>query len=102
MTRVVVSPEAERDLRDLLDRIADAVGERTAESYVDRLVTVVERLARIPRASGRPVPQLGEGLRCHPFGNYNLYLRYEEPTDILFLVRVLHGRRNIVRTFFEP
>lgn len=83
MTSVVVSVEAEADLRDLSSRIADAAGEQVAATYLARIADVIEKLAKIPLAAGRPVPQLGSGLRCHPFGTYNVYLRYDEVADIL-------------------
>jgi len=101
MTNVIVSPEAECDLAELTDRIANAAGPEVADAFVDRIVAVVETLATIPKAAGRPVPKLGPGLRCHPFGNYNLYLRYDEAGDVLQFVRVLHGRRNIDATYFK-
>jgi plasmid stabilization system protein ParE len=101
MTSVIVSPEAERDLEELTDKIAQAAGAGVAVAYVDRIVAVVETLATIPKASGRPVPKLGLGMRCHPFGNYNLYLCYDEAADTLQLVRVLHGSRNVDATYFK-
>ena len=102
MTRVVVSPEAEADLQQLTDRIADAAGFVVVTNFIDRIVSTVDVLSAIPKAAGRPVPKLGAGLRCHPLGNYNLYLAYDESHDVLQLVRVLHGRRNIDATFFKP
>jgi plasmid stabilization system protein ParE len=102
VTQVIVSPEAEIDLTELSERISDAAGDVVASNYVDRIVRTLDRLARVPRASGRPVPKLGEGLRCHPFGRFNLYLRYDEDADVLYLVRVLRGRRNIEPDMFNP
>lgn len=101
MTRIVVSPEAENDLAELTAQIADAANEAVALTYVDRIVATIERLARIPLAAARLVPQLGDGLRCHLFGNYNLYLRYDAPLDVLYVVRVLHGRRDIDASLFK-
>jgi toxin ParE1/3/4 len=102
MTKVVVSPQAEADLRELAFRIADAAGERVAQDYLGRMIAVIQKLSRVPRAAGRLVPLLGVGLRCHPFGNYNIYLRHDEVGDVLYVVRILHGRRNITKTIFTP
>jgi plasmid stabilization system protein ParE len=66
------------------------------------MVAIIQKLSRAPRAAGRLVPQLGDGLRCYPFGNYNIYMRYDAAADTLFVVRILHGRRNITRTNFTP
>lgn len=102
MTRIVVAPEVEADLLDIEDRIAETAGHEIATKYILGLLTTIERLATVPLASGRLVPQLGSDLRCHPFGNYNLYLRYHVGTDELQVVRTLHGRRNITAASFEP
>jgi len=56
----------------------------------------------VPKASGRPVPSLGAGLRCHPMGAHNIYLRYDDETETLFVVRVLHGRRDMTAELFKP
>lgn len=101
MARVAVSPQAEADLTRIGEEIADKAGVLTADRVVDRIVHVIERLSAIPRSSGRLVPALGHDLRCHPVGSYNVYLRYDEKADVLSVVRVLHGRRNITAMFFK-
>lgn len=50
MTRVVVSPEAEADLQQLTDRIADAAGFVVATNFIDRIVSTVDVLSAIPKA----------------------------------------------------
>jgi plasmid stabilization system protein ParE len=83
MTSVIVSPEAACDLEDLTDRIAHSAGHVVATTYVDRIISAVQTRAAIPKAAGRPVSKLGPRLRCHPFGDYNLYLCYDESGDVL-------------------
>ena len=101
MPEVIVSPQAEADLLKLSTRIASAAGAETAERFIDKIVVIVRKLAAVPRAAGHPVPQLGRGLRCHAIGKYNAYIRFDDKSDILYLVRVLHGRRNIQRKHFS-
>ena len=101
MARVVVAPQAEVDLAQIVDEVGAKAGPPVADRFFNRIVAIIERLAVVPRSAGRLVPTLGEGIRCHPIGNYNVYLRYDETADVLFVVRVLHGRRNIVAELFE-
>src|SRR5262245_39153591 len=95
MAQVVVSPQAEQELAQLVDEIGDKAGPAVADNLLDRIVAIFHKLALVPKASGRLVPGLGKDIRCHPVGSYNVYLRYDEAVDTLFVVRVLHGRRNI-------
>jgi toxin ParE1/3/4 len=101
MAQVVVSPQAEQDLAQIVDEISDKADSAVADKLFDRIIAIVEKLAIVPEASGRLVPALGRDIRCHPIGNYNVYLRYDEAADTLFVVRVLHGRRNITAALFK-
>lgn len=84
-----------------MDEISDKAGSAVAGNVLDHLVTVIDKLAIVPRASGRLVPALGTQIRCHVVGSYNVYLRYDEVADVLIVVRVLHGRRNITAALFR-
>jgi toxin ParE1/3/4 len=101
MAQVIVSPQAEQDLAQIVDEISVKAGPAVADKLFDRIIAIVEKLGVVPGASGRPIPALGRDIRCHPIGSYNVYLRYDEATDALFVVRVLHGRRNITSALFK-
>ena len=101
MTAIIVSPHAEADLEDLNASIMAAAGDGIANSYCQRIVGTIQRLSAIPLAAGHPGPKLGDGLRCHPFGKYNIYLKYDVGSDTLYVVRILHGRRNITKRLIK-
>jgi toxin ParE1/3/4 len=101
VTQIIVSPEAEADLSELKARIANAAGDLIATNYCYRIVETIRRLSRIPLAAGRLVPKLGDGMRCHPFGNYNIYMKYDADLNVLYVVRILHGRRDITKKLFQ-
>jgi plasmid stabilization system protein ParE len=101
MARIIVSPQAEHDLAQIVDEISAKIGPAVAERLFDRIVAIIEKLGVVPKASGRPTPALGRDIRCHPVGSYNVYLRYDEPADTLCVVRVLHGRRHITAALFK-
>ena len=73
----------------------------TASRFIERVLGRVRTVSIAPLAAGRLVPQLGNGLRCHPVGSYNVYLRYDAAPDTLYVVRVLHGRRNLTGQFIK-
>ena len=102
MARIFVTPQAEADLAKIQDDIAERAATEIASRFVERLLAVIKTVAITPLASGRPVPKLGLNLRCHPFGNYNIYLAYDAAADTLHVVRVLHGRRRITARYFRP
>ena len=101
MAQVVLAPQALADLEVISDYIVDKSGPIDAERFIGRMIATIRNLAGIPNASGHPVPALGTGLRCHAFGRYNIYLKYDEASDVLNVVRVLHGRRRITRHRFR-
>lgn len=101
MAAVIISREAEADLEVILLDLVERAGSLIAARYVEGILATLESLAVVPEASGRPVPQLGLDLRCHPMGTYNAYLRYDKMSDVLSIVRVLHGRRKMTRKLFR-
>ncbi len=101
MARIIVSQQAEQDLAQIVDEISDRAGPATADRLFDRIIAIIDKLSVVPRAAGRLIPGLGRDIRCHPIGAYNVYLRYDEAADTLFVVRVIHGRRNITAALFE-
>ena len=101
MASIFVTPQGENDLVKIQDDIVDRAGQEIAWRFIGRMMAAIRTAAVTPLASGRYVPELGAGLRCHPFGNYNIYLFYDAATDTLHVVRVLHGRRRITRRHFR-
>jgi plasmid stabilization system protein ParE len=100
VTTVIVTPEPEADRVEIAAYMAEKADFVVASRYTMRVLATVRRLCRIPLASGRLVPTLGYKLRCHPHGNHNIDLRYNASSDVLQVVRVLDGRRDINAEFF--
>jgi plasmid stabilization system protein ParE len=70
MARVIVSPQAEQDLAEIVDEISNRAGSVIADNLFDRIVAIIDKLSIVPNASGRLVPALGRDIRCHPIGSY--------------------------------
>jgi toxin ParE1/3/4 len=86
------SSRAEDDLIDIWLYIAEH-NPLAADRLLDRLEARWQLLATQPR-SGKPREDLGAGLRAVVVGEYLSIYRLDGSS--IEIVRVLHGRRNIV------
>lgn len=84
-------PQAIRDADEIFLYIARD-NPAAADRMVDRITDAAERLRDFPR-SGAPRPEAGKGLRGITIGPYILY--YRIVGDVIEVVRVLHGARDI-------
>lgn len=91
----IITPHAEKDIEDILMFIAaDSVD--AAITFNERLASRFEMLAENPKM-GRERPEIKEGLRSFPEGNYLVF--YREWAGIVAIVRVLHGARDLDEIF---
>lgn len=92
--------QAELDLLDIAEHIAEDAGPRAAHRFIDELDEKLTLYATQPEA-GRARPELSEDLqsdlRSFPFGRYVIFYRPME--DGIAVVRVLHGSRDIPALF---
>lgn len=95
MKTIVFSPEAERDVRDIWQYIAED-NETAADGYSERLLRVIEQLKEAPRL-GRPRPELHPNLRSIAVENH--VILYDFQPERILIVRVLHGKQDVGRAF---
>ena len=93
--RLAFSPAALADLQSIGDFLHE-------ESPAAALRFVAELRARCTRIldaphGGRPLPELGEGLRSVPFGRYVIF--YDLEPGLVIVQRVLHSARDIDAIF---
>ena len=97
MARVTRRPQAEADILEIWDYIAeDSIVE--ADRWVDRLDEKLSLWATQPMM-GHARGELALGIRSLSFGRYVVF--FEPLADGIDVVRVLHGSRDIFVTF-EP
>lgn len=89
--RVVLSNQAELDLEEIGDYIA-ADNPVRAVSFIGEVRDHFQRIAKAPFAYTQR-PDLGDGVRSCTHGNY-LILFIPDKSEI-FVVRVVHGRRDL-------
>lgn len=96
MARLRFTTDASNDLEEIVEYVGTR-NPMAATRLVDRLEAECWRLARDP-GIGQPRPELGEGLRFFPVGNYLIF--YRERSNDIQVVRVLHGARDYRATDF--
>jgi toxin ParE1/3/4 len=94
MARVFVAGPAKRDLRRILSDLNERAGYRVVARYAADFKTTYRRLADLPEI-GPPRPALGVKVRIAIVQPYLVFYEYED--DVVTVLRVLHGRRNITR-----
>ena len=95
MSRVTRRPQAEADILEIWDFIAeDSVA--AADLWVDRLDAKFELWATQPMM-GRPRDELAQGLRSLTFGRYVVF--FEPMLEGIDVIRVLHGSRDLEAGF---
>lgn len=100
MTRIIVAAEAEGDLDAILDYLVDNAGPRTAAAYGDRFASAIERILAHPGA-GFPRPLLGADARISIVYPYVLIYDFVAADDLVTLLRVLHGKRDITQRLLK-
>lgn len=91
MVEVRLSPQAERDLEEILtdlDRKSTAAADRYAAAFDEKGRT----LARFPEM-GRSRSEINPTLRSTLVAPYVLFYRLEG--DVVQVLRILHGRRDV-------
>ncbi len=100
MTRIIVAAEAEADLDDILDYLINNAGPRTAAAYGERFASAIERILAHPGA-GFPRPLLGDDARISIVYPYVLIYDFVAVDDLVTLLRVFHGKREITRLLMK-
>lgn len=91
MLKLIISPKAEADLIDIWLYVAEDQPVN-ADRLLDRLNAAAMLLAETP-GMGVDRPILNVNLKSFPVGNYILYYRVK--MNVLELVRVLSGSRDV-------
>jgi toxin ParE1/3/4 len=96
MARVVVSPVAQTDTAIIIRDLAAKAGHAVAASYAASFEALYDRLAAYP-GSGAPRPGYGRHVRIGLVLPFVVAYRYVPDSDLVGIIRVLHGSRHITR-----
>lgn len=89
----VVYPAGRDDLEEIGDYIAQDNPAR-ALTFIQEIRAQCQKIGKSPLAY-RARPELGDGIRSCPFGNYVILYQPDAP-DVL-VIRVLHGAMDLSR-----
>lgn len=96
MTQVAVSPEADADFLAIVNRLTELAGHSAASRYASDLRSIYQRLSALPEI-GSPRPKLGSRIRIVVLFPYVVVYEYLSRDDMVRIVRIIDGRRNITR-----
>lgn len=91
MARLIITREAEEDIDEILAYIASDNFDASVSLY-DRLLHLFDVLADNPKM-GVDRPELKEGQRSFPEGNYLIF--YREWAGKVAITRVIHSARDL-------
>jgi toxin ParE1/3/4 len=95
VARVILSPLAEEDLKDIWSFVAED-NPGAADRLIDRIYHTFDLLGANPRA-GRSREELRRGLRSLPCGNYVVF--HNLTKQGIDVARILHGARDLPELF---
>ena len=99
---VIISREAERDLRDIYEYIAgELMAPENAEGQYHRLKKAILSLEEFPlrHRCHNNLKWEGRGLRMLPVDNYCVFYIAEEDLCEVQIIRVIYGARNLADIF---
>lgn len=99
LRRLRLTPEAEDDLREILQYTQETWGLRQRDTYRAMVKRTFRHLARFP-GLGRLRDELSPNLRSYPLGQHLIF--YEVVADGLIILRILHSGRDIKCEFETP
>src|SRR5438128_2375526 len=92
--------QAKNDLIQIKRYIARESGSNAvAVRYVGKLRQQCRMLTELPGTMGRARPELMEGIRSIPHGNYVIFFRYSG--SFVEIVSIIEGHRDIEEMFLQ-
>ena len=102
MNKIVLSPEARNDLAEIRDYIEQEL--ESTEAALKTVAEITKRLRELEKhgklgARLSAVTDVESEYRFLVCGNYRAFYRYEE--DVVYVDRILYGRRDYMRVLFS-
>ncbi len=98
--RVFFTPEAQADLLELYDYIAERSGEDRALGYSERIQEWINHLESFPRI-GTPRDDIRPGLRVAGFER-RVSIAFQVAPETVTILRILYAGRDLEKTLGEP
>ena len=101
---VVYSSEARQDLRDIYEYIAyELLEPDTAAGQTNRIMKAARSLEQMPMRHRlyEEDPWHSQGLRFLPVDNYLIFYLPDETNNIVNIIRIMYGGRDVKRQLSE-
>jgi len=96
MARVTFSPQARRDLADIVDFLFDFASPQTARKYEIEIRRVIENLTDLP-STGSPRRAFGPAVRILIVKPFLIFYDDRSDQGDVLILRILHGSRDITQ-----
>ena len=97
---IVYTAQARQDLRDIYEYIAlELLAPETATGQTQRIIKMIRSLGEMPmrhQLYGEE-PWHSRGIRFLPIDNYLIFYLPEEPENIVNIIRIMYGGRDVRR-----
>jgi plasmid stabilization system protein ParE len=100
MTTLIVAPSAQADLAAIQRYLRAEAGINVAQTYALRFLRVFEQLEQFP-GSGAPRSEFGAQTRIVIVPPYLAWYEFDEATDTVHVLRVLHGKQDVTQTLLR-
>jgi plasmid stabilization system protein ParE len=94
MARLIVSLEAQQDVRSIVAYLRRNAGMPVADKYAVAFDEAADLLSDFP-GIGTLSPELGPIARRYVISPYVLIYDFDSSSDTATVLRIVHGRRNI-------
>lgn len=101
MTKIHFSPQAALDLQETATYITEELSnEQAAKNVIAKIIDRIHVLADFPESGAKlsTIIPVDTDYRFVVCGNYTAFYRYAE--GVVYVVRILYGRRNFMRVLF--
>jgi len=100
MARLIFSESASADQINIFRDLYDTAGLKTAVKFRERFASLFDRLLRYPESGARR-PALGPFIRIGVVSPFVVIYEHGDSDDTVFILRIIHGRRDIARTLLH-
>jgi plasmid stabilization system protein ParE len=100
MARLIVSPEASADVDEILDWLEREAGTAVALRYAERFRAAFGHLMAFPEIGARR-PKFHADMRIWAVAPYVIFYQFDDDTETISVLRILHGRRDITERLFR-
>ena len=98
--KVMYTARAKKDLRNIFRYISEELlAPENAAGQTERIMTAIRKLDTMPNRNRiyEEEPWHSRGLRFFPVGNYLVFYKTDDETEMVYVVRIMYGGRDVYK-----